>query len=331
MRKYIFTCLATILLDVTSYAQLSGPLNGVITSGTYTVIGNISVQAGDSLTIEPDVVFEFTGDYTFGINGYLHAAGTENDSIKFQPSHPDSVWGGIDIGDDSSRLEYCFITGSGDHGIRFSYSSPVIANCTISGNTAEYGGPNDYGGGISCYYNAGPIISNCDINGNWAVKGGGISCYINSSPVIAYCTISGNSAGDGGGIYVEHSSPVIVNCTISGNTVNGNGGAFNICYYAHPNSVNNIIWDNSAGQIYVDEFSTISCTYSDVQDGWAGTGNINADPLFYAVTGDSAFYLTSGSPCIDAGNPVSPPDPDSTIAPIWGHSITTMQPRLQSS
>ncbi len=39
-------------------------------------------------------------------------------------------------------------------------------------------------------------------------------------------------------------------------------------------------------------------TYSDVEGGWPGEGNIDADPLF--VGGDD-FHLRTGSPCIDAG------------------------------
>ena len=42
--------------------------------------------------------------------------------------------------------------------------------------------------------------------------------------------------------------------------------------------------------------------------------NIFLDPMFYATVGDSAYYLTAESPCIDAGDPESPWDPDSTIA-----------------
>ena len=44
--------------------------------------------------------------------------------------------------------------------------------------------------------------------------------------------------------------------------------------------------------------------------------NIFEDPLFYAVSGDSAFYLTENSPCIDAGDPGSPLDPDGTVVDI---------------
>ena len=54
-------------------------------------------------------------------------------------------------------------------------------------------------------------------------------------------------------------------------------------------------------------------SYCDIYDTlWPGDGNISADPMFiYPDTGN--FYLLEGSPCIDAGDPSSPYDPDSTI------------------
>ncbi|MBU0519171.1 T9SS type A sorting domain-containing protein, partial [bacterium] len=47
--------------------------------------------------------------------------------------------------------------------------------------------------------------------------------------------------------------------------------------------------------------------------------NIFMDPLFYATAGDSAYHLTELSPCIDAGDPLSPFDPDSTIADMGAY------------
>ena len=58
----------------------------------------------------------------------------------------------------------------------------------------------------------------------------------------------------------------------------------------------------------MDEYSSISMSYSDIIDGWPGEGNIDEDPLF--VVGPFGDYylsqIASGqsqdSPCIDAGN-----------------------------
>ena len=45
-------------------------------------------------------------------------------------------------------------------------------------------------------------------------------------------------------------------------------------------------------------------------------GGFRGDERFRMAGEDSAFFLTENSPCIDAGDPSSPPDPDSTIADI---------------
>jgi hypothetical protein len=60
---------------------------------------------------------------------------------------------------------------------------------------------------------------------------------------------------------------------------------------------NNIIWGNDPNQIagYGD------VTYCDVQAGWPGTGNIDADPLFVDSPNDD-FHLTWPSACRNAGD-----------------------------
>ncbi|HEX9973444.1 MAG TPA: T9SS type A sorting domain-containing protein, partial [bacterium] len=53
--------------------------------------------------------------------------------------------------------------------------------------------------------------------------------------------------------------------------------------------------------------------YSVVQGGHIGVGNIDTDPMFVNPD-NSDFRLQPGSPCIDAGDPTSPLDPDGTRA-----------------
>jgi hypothetical protein len=81
-----------------------------------------------------------------------------------------------------------------------------------------------------------------------------------------------------------------------------------ICSIARsPTVVNSILWGDTVGgspsEIYL-EGSTINITYSDIQGGWAGTGNIDADPLF---VGGGDYHLKTGSPCIDTGTSVGAP------------------------
>ncbi len=72
--------------------------------------------------------------------------------------------------------------------------------------------------------------------------------------------------------------------------------------------VNSIVWGNGTALEVRDE-SVVTVTYSDVEDGWHGEGNINAAPMFRAPqSGD--YRLREGSPCVDAGTPVGVPDED---------------------
>jgi hypothetical protein len=75
--------------------------------------------------------------------------------------------------------------------------------------------------------------------------------------------------------------------------------------------LNCIVWDNLPQGIGSPSQPIVA--FSDVDGSWPGTGNINTDPLFVnAAVGD--FHLTAFSPCINAGDPLGPPDPDGSRA-----------------
>jgi len=62
------------------------------------------------------------------------------------------------------------------------------------------------------------------------------------------------------------------------------------------------LWGNTAPtgpQIYNKEPSLPIVRYSDIEGGWFGEGNIDADPQFVDTEN---LHLSEGSPCIDAGN-----------------------------
>jgi hypothetical protein len=78
---------------------------------------------------------------------------------------------------------------------------------------------------------------------------------------------------------------------------------------------NNILWGNVApldSQIYAAGQAP-SIIYDDIQGGYTGEGNIDVNPQFVDFE-NFDFHLLRESPCIDAGDPDSPPDPDSTRA-----------------
>ena len=123
------------------------------------------------------------------------------------------------------------------------------------------------------------------------------------------CIFSGNSVGSGfgGGGMLNwlQSGPTVINCTFSGNTVtNDGGGMYNLC--SNPTVANCILWCDSQNEIY-NFASTPTVTYSNVQGGYPGTGNIDADPLFVDPDNDD-YHLSPGSPCIDAGDNTAVPE-----------------------
>ncbi len=62
---------------------------------------------------------------------------------------------------------------------------------------------------------------------------------------------------------------------------------------------NTIVWGNTAPGDMLG-LGTFSVSYSDIEGGWTGAGNLDADPLFVdAANGD--YHLGVGSPCIDKG------------------------------
>jgi hypothetical protein len=72
-----------------------------------------------------------------------------------------------------------------------------------------------------------------------------------------------------------------------------------------PTVTNCVLWGDNLDEISGNGSPTV--TYSNVQGGFPGTGNIDADPLF--VDPDSGdFRLLPDSPCIDAGDNTAVPD-----------------------
>ncbi|MBU0640405.1 MAG: right-handed parallel beta-helix repeat-containing protein [Planctomycetes bacterium] len=248
----------------------------------------------------------------------------------------------------------CTITGnrsrfSGAGVMCVGNSNPTFNNCTVSENWAS-----DYGGGIRCSYSS-PTFTNCTISGNSIDrKGGAVSC-LGGRPAFARCTISGNVSlwGSGGGIHAVASDPTFTNCTISDNSTAEDGGAV-YCYRSGPRFINctmianhaargallacdskdhsdpstvtmshSILW-NGDSQIWNNDGSALALTFCDVQGGWPGVGNIDADPLF-AFPDD--LHLAAGSPCIDAGateayDVLPTDDLDGNVRPLDGNGDT---------
>jgi len=228
-------------------------------------------------------------------------------------------------------------------GINFAWSHSTLINCTISGNTSGWGGGgiNGLGSGftikesiISDNYSYGggggirtgselydglepPVIEDCIVTSNESESdGGGILLQDNVDAVITGTSVVNNhAAGYIGGIDVTGTSAIINNVTVSGNT-SGNGGGIGISGNSNADITNSIVWDNTGDEVWVYSSSAI-VTYSDIQGGYDGVGNINTDPLFIDADADD-YGLQIESPCIDAGTADTDGDGDEDIIDYFG-------------
>ena len=318
-------------LDGSSWAQSKRTVQAGIDALAIAGGGDVWVAAGtytERITLKPFV-------HVYGGFAAIEASREQRDRIvhvtildgqqggsvvtAIQPGYKLSTIDGFTI-----RNGRSFLSGGG---VYCSFSSPIIANNTIMGNTAQSGGGihcsysrpvilNDTitgnsassGGGIDCHYGS-PTVVNCAITGNRASSGGGINCYF-SSPVSTNCTITGNSASRGGGVDCRFSTPTVTNNTITHNSASSGGGI--CCESSSPTITNTIVAFNSSG-IARPPSSTIpalrcNCVYGNTAYDYSGladptgtNGNISVDPrLLAADYGD--VHLKAGSPCVDAGD-----------------------------
>jgi hypothetical protein len=338
-----YACLLLALcLSGLAQAQvyLSGPVSGVLVDTTYIVTSTIKVPSGDSLVILPGATFLFLYPSFFHIHGHLYAVGTEQDSIRFLPE-PTSDWMGIQFyhGSAGSQIGYAIISKPLDgvgvfaDGIVFSHCSVLegeasgirglslnyltITDCDIVGNESEY--PYDeVAAGLhfqACHH---VVVSNCRIMNNvcwdyfYQDGAGAIRASSYSDLTLTNCLIRGNQSFVRAAVLtVDYSSRgEISNCTIVENEGVGGSWVYGIRIGSATRITNCIIRNDRIREEF--EQSTGSVLHCNVQGGYQGTGNFDANPRF--VDGpEGPYYLsqiaagqTVNSPCLDAGHPRSP-------------------------
>ncbi len=186
------------------------------------------------------------------------------------------------------------VAGKEGGGVYCKNAAPLIENCRISHNFAEL-----HGGGVFSLESR-PELRNCTVvrNAIGGGDGGGMCFWDLSRPKITNCLVSDNSSEAlGGGLFFEESPGSVTSCTIANNAAKFSGGGIYSRKQSSPVVTNCIVWGNAPDAIYLRS-DGIVVTYSDIERGWTGRGNISADPLFVGI-GD--YHLSSDSPCIDAG------------------------------
>ena len=177
--------------------------------------------------------------------------------------------------------------------IAFYLSSAIVSGSTIRHSVSGHGaGIGIDGGTVS--------ITRSVIADNFATShGGGIATTLNQTSVnLSHVTLTNNQAIQGSsGIYFPQPSPGTGNSTLIAS--------------------HSILWNPGGLELVLPTLATTD--FCDVEGGYPGVANFDADPLFTdPATGNYSLSVTS--PCVDRGSPTASPDPDGTlpdIGAIW--------------
>jgi len=212
--------------------------------------------------------------------------------------------------DNVAKSSYGYAEGAGllneETGVSGYGRKMIVGNWFIRNQTSsEFG--NAHGAGIELF-NATATVSGNYFAQNTSVGGAGLGGAIGvfgSAFRLENNILAQNSSNYGGAIYVsgappEGSEQEMINNTVVGNHAQYYGGGLYISSGANIVALNDIFWSDTAGagdpEISLGGGVAV-VLYSDVQGGWPGTGNIDADPLF----ADTIYPLASNSPCIATG------------------------------
>ncbi|HZZ78984.1 MAG TPA: right-handed parallel beta-helix repeat-containing protein [Gemmataceae bacterium] len=173
--------------------------------------------------------------------------------------------------------------------------------------------------------NSSLTLTQCNFTGNSAPHDGAVGANVSSTGTTTItatnCVFIGNKASVDGAAIGSHfitsisTNISIINSSFFGNEYTGSSpsgqGTVEGDRLTTLTILNSILYgDQTPVELStLNVPNTVSVTYSDIQGGFAGAGNINANPLYYnPANGD--LRLTAASPAIGAGTTVGAPTTD---------------------
>jgi hypothetical protein len=261
-----------------------------------------TIQAAVDLTVDSDTVWVTNGTYV------LSAEISVTNAITIRSVNgPDvtifngnGVFGCFSLNDSACTISG-FTIANGFQGVRCADTTPVVVNCIIATNRADFSS----GGGMFR-----GTAQNCIFRGNEAADGGGMAEGKSYN-----CTFIGNVAnpfggaiganGYGGGqyggetyncLFIDNTAGML-GCTIASGTAYNCTFISTSCVDVYRSVVYNSVFSPEKGANAGSEFFS-SCA-SDLINGV--NGNITNAPLFVDAANGN-FRLQSNSPCINWGN-----------------------------
>ena len=200
--------------------------------------------------------------------------------------------------------------GNGCGGFKIQNSDVTISRVSVLDNSAGSG----EGGGVCAAGDDGQmtlLVEESIISGNRASGTGGAFSLFNTKTTIINSLITDNASGSNVAnvmLVYMNDDVTIMNSTVADNNPTGDQA---IHLFSGKVAVVNSIFVNNALNFQADPpcSTCFDISYSLVQGGAGGTGNIDAPPRFVdPLTGD--YRLMKDSPAIDAGTPVGAPTTD---------------------
>lgn len=223
--------------------------NDTVWTEDVAVVGDILIEDGVSLTINPGVTVTFDNNLRIDVQGRIIAEGTLEDSITFTIA-------------DSTNISDPNIDEGGWQGVRFENTlanndSSFIAFCRFEYGKAfgEYGDNDNFGAAIYVSYFDKLTINNCSFSNNWiSSSGAGIIALDNSSITIKRCSFTENKMLRfclGLSIYLKQSYGTIENCMF----YNNKARLWNSIYNEWEYSISGIFMESSSPLIINNLFA----------------------------------------------------------------------------
>jgi len=224
------------------------------------------------------------------ILGYPHTLTASSCTLTGNTASESGIGSAIFSWEGHGSFTDCEITDNTGSGIQLVGYQMHFSNCVVRGNT---------GWGMSSYGDVGADVIGCAFLGNGL---GGARCSAAKFSFQAFDVVEGSLFANGDGVDVSQNPAAdITRCSFDDATIVATGTVITV-----KDSI-------GRGTTAITGHAGLSIMYSDFVGGFAGTGNIDADPL-WVDAGNGDYHLLPASPCIDTGDPSSPLDPDGTRA-----------------